>query len=296
MRPSRTGRRVVGIAIIVVLSVAVVGLSALALSHTRAPRVVAADEQMMVAPPSPTPSTTPVASPEPTTPAPVPRSEERFLSFAGESAWRATAGSCDGAAPVLQRLDARGEWVDIVTRGHDVRQIASLDAYADGAEFVAGVDAGCAPIALRTFSAGDAWAPRPDSLARSRYVTVDAPDVVHTRAGDVAAPCASATGLRARGELVVLVCDGQAWSRTGDQWLPLAPADVAAVAVNEADILIGHTTPDCAGLSVTRVSGDASTPVGCAAGVDSTLPVAIAQRGDDVVVWAADDIIEVTAP
>ncbi|MFS2242868.1 hypothetical protein [Microbacterium sp. OR16] len=296
MRSTRTGRRAVGIAAIVVLSVAVVALSTLALSHTRTARVAAADERMPVPAPSETSSPSPSTTPTPTTPAAAPRAEERFLSFSGASAWRATAGSCEGAAPVLQRLDGRGEWVGIAPRGQAIGEIVSLDAYADGAEFVAGVDTACTPVALRTFTAGEAWAPRPDSLARSRYITPGAADVVHTRTGDVAAPCAAASGLRARGEVVALICDGRAWSRTGDQWQPLAPADAVAVAVDDTDILIGHRSPECAGLAVTRVSGDASSAAGCAPGVDSSLPVAIAPRGDDIVVWAADDIIEVRTP
>lgn len=294
MRPPTRGRKAVAVAIIVVLGVVVAVLSAMALARSQAAAPESTAEPLAVLSPAPTATPASIATPTPTPPAvQMDRADERFLSFNGASAWRATAGSCAGDAPLLQRMNDQGVWVDVVSRAGAPRQIASLDAYGDGAELVGGVDDACTTASLRTFSAGAEWASYDGALALSRYLNLTDAAVVHTRAGDIAAPCANATGLRALRDVVALVCDGQAWLQTADAWTALGLTNVKSLTIDDTDLIIGHQTADCSGLTLTRVSGADITAIGCADGVDATQPMALATDGDGLVVWVGDEMIEV---
>lgn len=295
MRPPTTGRKVAAISIIAILGIVVVVLSAMALLRSQPAASDSNAEPLPALSPTPsaTPTPTPTANPTPATAA-VNRADERFLSYVGESAWRASAGSCDGAAPVLQRMNDGGEWADVATQAHELRQIASLDAHEDGAELVGGVAEACTPASLRSFSAGAQWESYEDTLARSRYLDLADPGVVHTRIGEIAAPCVDATGLRAWGELVALVCDGQAWRQTNETWTALELTNVKTLAIDDAELIIGHQSDDCAGLALSRVSGTATAVIGCAENVDVAQPIAVAATDDGVAVWAADNIVRIT--
>lgn len=288
MRPPARGRKAATVAIVAVLGVVVVVLSGMALMRSQPTPPDSSPSELSAVTPTPRDSPTPTPVSSPVAPA-----EQRFLAFSGDSAWRATAGSCEGAVPLLQRQNDQGEWVDIVPREHTLRQIASLDAYQDGAELVGGMEDACATASLRTFSAGAAWEAYPDALARSRYLDLANPGILHSPAGEIATPCADAAGLRAWGEVVALICDGQAWQQTDATWAALAPTNVKALAVDDTDLIIGHQTPDCDGLALTRASGATTTVIGCAADVDTALPIAIAPTDSGIAVWAADNVIEV---
>lgn len=294
MASSSPGRRAISIAVIVVLAVVVATLSIMALSNSRSPSTAATPEPSMTvsaAAPSPTPTVTPTPTEQT---AAVSRADERFLSYAGTNGWRAIAGACGGAAPVLQRIDDQGAWIDITPSGFDLQQIASLDAYPDGAELVAGVDDACTATSLRTFSAGSEWTTYDGSLAQSRYVMLDDPTLVHTRAGDITAPCAEPTGLRASGEVAALVCDEQAWVQADAEWTALPIASVRALAIDATDLVIGHVTDECSGLALTRIAGEANTTIGCAEDIDAAAPLAVAATDSGVAVWAGDSILEVS--
>lgn len=292
MPPPTRGRKAAAIAVIVVLGIVVAVLCAIALSRPQAATPDSSAEPLPAL--SPTPSATSSPTPTPTTPpAQMDRADERFLSFNGTSAWRATAGSCAGEAPLLQRMDNQGVWVDVVARANAPRQVASLDAYSDGVELVAGVDDACTTASLRTFSAGAEWASYDGALARSRYLDLADAGIVHTRAGDIAAPCMNATGLRASGDIVALICDEQAWLQTEDEWTALALTNVKVLAIDDTDVIIGNQSPDCTGLALSRVSGTENTSIGCADGVEATQPMALAVVDDGLVVWVGDEMIEV---
>ncbi|MFD5213440.1 hypothetical protein [Microbacterium sp. NPDC058345] len=299
MPPTSTGRRVALTVVIVVLAVVVATLSVMALTSSRAPQSASTPQPIVSLTPQTT--VTPTVTPKPTptataTPAVQDRAAERFLSFAGSSGWRATAGSCGGDAPLLQRLDAQGAWVDVVPSDVEMRQIASVDAYPDGAELVASVDDECTAASLRTFSAGAEWTSYDGSLERSRYITLDDPALVHTRAGDLAAPCATPRGLRASGDVVALICDDQAWLLTESTWAVQPTPAVRALTIDSGDLVVGHVTAECAGLAVTRFSSGESSDLGCAENVDATQPIAMAPTAGAIVVWAGDSIVEVSAP
>lgn len=224
--------------------------------------------------------------------------QTRFLSIGSDIWWRATAGSCTGPAPVVERSSDQGKtWANVTPAYLGIAQVQTLEAFsARDAELVAAM-AGCEPQALRTYTRGEFWASYPDVLAASRYIDPRDPGSVHLPSGPVPAPCPAAFGLHAFGDVVALVCDGRAWSWWGDEWVALAPEGVLAVTVDDADILVAHTAADCGGVAVSRVSGvapDAASLVGCAESTDAASPAAIATIGDDVIVWSGESLSTTT--
>ncbi len=179
-----------------------------------------------------------VQTPTPTpTPAPVvDRATERFFTVgtgAGANVWwRGVAGACGGAAPVVERsTDGGATWTNVTPP--DAAQLASIEAFDQTeADLIVGVGANCEPQALRTFTQGQFWEPNPGVLAASRFVALADPATVVTPAGPIAAPCAQAHGLRARGDLIALVCDGVAYVAGGDAWVALPAPDAVAVAID----------------------------------------------------------------
>lgn len=239
---------------------------------------------------APTPTLTP-------TEAPVSLEQTRFLAIGSEVWWRATAGSCTGPAPVVERSYDQGEsWTDVNPAYLGIAQVQTLEAFsARDAELVAAM-AGCEPQALRTYTRGEFWDSYPDVLAASRYVDPRDAGSVHLPSGPVPAPCPEAFGLHAFGDIVALVCDGRAWSWIGNEWVTLAPERVLAVAIDDGDVLVAHRADDCTGVAVSRVLTDdqaSAGAVGCAEGTDAATAVAIDSVGDKIVLWASDAVVTV---
>lgn len=240
---------------------------------------------------APTPTPTP-------TEALVSLEQTRFLAIGSEVWWRATAGSCTGPAPVVERSYDQGEsWTDVTPAYLGITQVQTLEAFsARDAELVAAM-AGCEPQALRTYTRGEFWDSYPDVLAASRYIDPRDSGSVHLPSGPVPAPCPAAFGLHAFGDVVALVCDQRAWSWSGEEWVALAPEGVVAVTVDDADILVAHTAADCGGVAVSRVSGaalDSASAIGCAESADAASPAAIATVADDVIVWSGESLSTTT--
>lgn len=238
-------------------------------------------------------------TPTPTTPvaAPLALEAQRFLSVGGAQWWRATAGACDGPAPVVERSPDGGEtWVDVTPTYRGIAQVQSLDAFsAQDAEMVAAL-AGCEAQALRTYTNGEFWESYPDVLAISRYVSPTDAAAVVLPSGPVAAPCAQASGLRASGDTVALLCEGRAWSWSGAEWQQLGPENAIALTLDGSDLIVAHSAPDCAGVALSRVTPQSSSPLSCAEGLDAAAPTAIDLTGSDLYVWSADSFTSITLP
>lgn len=264
--------------------------------------------------PAPTAMPTPLPSPDsmptaqtlqaPTASAEAPpvvaRDAERFLT-AGSGAgsgvwWRAVAGECGRAQPLVERsTDGGATWRDTTPLSAGIGQIASLDAFQQvQAELVAGIGPSCEPQALRTYSEGEFWESYPDVLSISRYVQLSNPAVVATINGSVNAPCADARSLRARGDLVALVCDHVAYvADSSGAWNPLPTVDAVAVGVALDGVVVAHVEDLCSGLALTRyVAGDPAQPVaaGCATQADALAPTAVAASADGLLVWSGDSL------
>jgi hypothetical protein len=239
---------------------------------------------------------TPTPTPTPT-PAAAQLDAVRSLAVGSEVWWRATAGACAGAAPLVERsYDQGATWTDVTPNYLGIARVLTLEAFSGrDAELVAGM-AGCEPQALRTYTRGEFWESYPDVLASSRYSDPNDAGSVRLPSGPVPAPCPAAWGLHAFGDVVTLVCDDRAWSWSGAEWVQLAPEAVVAVAIDGSDILVAHRTPDCAGVTIARVSTAdpaSATPIGCAEGTDAATPVAIAAAGGAVMVWSGDGLVRV---
>lgn len=281
----------VAVAGIAVLVAAVAVLVFAALQHAR-PEAASRDAEPVptftlgVQTPTPTPTPTAAAAS---------LEQTRLLGLGSEVWWRATAGSCAGPAPLIERsYDQGATWTDVTPTYRGIAQVQTLEAFsARDAEIVAGM-AGCEPQALRTYTRGEFWDSYPDVLAASRYVDPRDPASVNLPSGPVPAPCPAAFGLHAFGDVIALICDGRAWSWSGEEWVALAPENALAVTIDGADVLVAHRAEDCAGVAIARVAADTpdvASPVGCAVGTDAASPVAIATRGDGVVAWIGDALV-----
>jgi hypothetical protein len=219
---------------------------------------------------------------------------QRYLSVGGADWWRATAGACGGPAPVVERSTDGGEtWTDVTPTYRGIAQVQSLDAFsAQDAEMVAAL-AGCESQALRTYTNGEFWESYPDVLAISRYVSPTDAATVVLPTGPVAAPCAHAWGLRASGDTVALLCDGRVWSWSGTEWQQLAPENAIALALDGSEVVVAHTTPDCAGIALSRATRDSASPVACAEGLDASASTAIDLTGFDLYLWSADSFTSI---
>ncbi|MCP2638119.1 hypothetical protein K0817_016320 [Microbacterium sp. HD4P20] len=240
---------------------------------------------------------TPTPTPSAPAAAPIALEAQRYLSVGGALWWRATAGACDGPAPVVERSPDGGEtWIDVTPTYRGIAQVQSLDAFsAQDAEMVAAM-AECETQALRTYTNGEFWESYPDVLAISRYVSPTDAATVVLPSGPVPAPCAQAWGLRASGDAVALVCDARAWSWSGEEWQQLAPENAIALTLDGGDVIVAHTTPDCAGVALSRATAESSSPVACAEGVDPAAPTAIDLAGADLSLWSADSLVTLPIP
>ena len=238
------------------------------------------------------------------TPTPTPtrvfdRTAERFLAVgtgAGSNVWwRGVAGACGGTAPVVERSTDGGEtWTNVTPP--DAAQLASIEPFDQTeADLVVGGGATCEPQALRTFTQGEFWEPSADVLATSSFITPGDPATVGTPAGQIAAPCAHAQGMRAVGYQRAIVCEGVAYaSNDGGTWLALLAPDAVAVAIDGDGVLVAHVADGCAGLTLTRyASADNAgpAPARCAEGIDVALPSAIASASGGTIVWSNDAVI-----
>lgn len=238
-------------------------------------------------------------TPTPTSPiaAPPALEAQRFLSVGGVQWWRATAGSCGGPVPVVERSPDSGEtWIDVTPTYRGIAQVQSLDAFSsEDAEMVAAL-ADCETQALRTYTNGEFWESYPDVLAISRFVNPTDAATVVLPSGPVAAPCAQAWGLRASGDTIALLCDGRVWSRSGTEWQQLAPEGAVALTPDGSDVIVAHTAPDCAGLALSRATPESSSPIACAGGLDAAVPTAIDLSGPDLYLWSGDSFTSVPLP
>lgn len=221
----------------------------------------------------------------------------RLLSIGSAQWWRSTAGACGGPAPLIERSsDAGATWTDVTPNYLGVAQVQTLDAFSPADAEVVAATVGCNAQALRTYTRGEFWESYPNVLAASRFIDPKDAASVRLPTGPVQAPCDTASGLRAEGDVVALLCDEHAWSWTGSDWQQLAPEGAVALAIDRADVLVAHHADECAGIAVSRVATatpDTSSPIGCAEGADAAAPAAIDVAGGRVVMWSGDALVTI---
>ena len=294
MPDSNTTSVVISGVLVGALAVGVVVLSALALD-----RASGTPPTGEAAPPpsfsfTPRPGTeTPAAPPQTSAPsgsalpvAVIPREEERFLAMGSGAWWRAVAGACDSADPLVERSTNSGRtWTDVTPRYRELGEVHDLVAFAQTeADLVGSLGDDCETQLLRTFTQGRFWEPYEDILAVSTYL--DATGVVID--GDqVEAPCAEPRSVRSAGDVTALICDGVAYRDAGDGWAALEGAGILALDVWDGAIVGATTSDDCDGIAVVRL--DEAATIGCVTG-DPATPTAVALTGSSVGVWNGDAV------
>lgn len=223
-----------------------------------------------------------------------PGADERFLAVGEDVLWRGTAGACGADAPVIElSSDSGATWTDVTPTYRDIAQLRTLSTFGGPhAEAVADLGEECETQAIRTFTGGEFWEPYPDELASWTYVDPTDAATIVTPDGAIDAPCAQPWGLRARGGVVALICDGSAYTRDADEWMPLSPAGVVAVSVSaDGVVAIAHTDPACDGLAVSRVEDGTTGEIDCADDLDPLDLAALAFAGDDLLLWSGDTVV-----
>jgi hypothetical protein len=280
---------------VAVLAVGALGLSLLALRHGDGDGV-----SSTAATPAPTfsfgarESAEPEATSSPA-PAPIPiaapAADERFLAVDGDEVWRATAGACGGAFPIVERsADGGGTWTNVTPPG--LTQVMALATFGvEQGEVVAASGVECAPDVLRTYTAGRAWESYPQDLSGAVYVNPTERESITVADAPVPAPCADARSVRSSRGIVGAICDGTAYALIDGAWAELATGALALDAAS-GTIVVAHISDACAGgAEVTRFTGTASETLGCIADVDPSAPAALSVLGDDTVLWAGDTLL-----
>ena len=294
MPVSRTTSVVISGVLVGALALGVVILSALALERASGtpptgeaappPSFTFAPRPDTETPAAPTETAAPPEAPAPV--AVVPREAERFLAMGSGAWWRAVAGACGAADPLVERsTDSGRTWSDVTPRYRDVREVHDLVAFAQTeADLIGALGEDCETQLLRTFTQGRFWEPYEDILAVSTYL--DATGVVID--GDqVEAPCAEPRSVRSAGDVTALICDGVAYRDAGDGWAALEGAGILALDVWDGAIVGATTSDDCDGIAVVRL--DEAATIGCVPG-DPTTPTAVAVTGSSVGVWNGDTV------
>ncbi len=289
-----SGARIIAIVAVVLLAVGVGVLSVWALQRgAGAPGASGAS-------PAPTftfergmPTASATPTPTPTTPVAVADASERFLALDGDTLWRATAGACDGEAPVVELSTDGGEsWSDATPTRVDAVQVLGVATFGEGdGEVIAAVGSDCEPAALRSYSAGADWDAYADVLTAATFLSPSGRD-------DSGAP-----GRRRDGA----VC-GRA-ERADEPRRGRPDLRRNGVRADQCRVDAGghrRDRPGCRGGHARRRpclgqlrGGRRGDPVrrrvrrrdGCISGVDVTAPAAISVLGDDLALWTGDAIL-----
>lgn len=305
---SRGGATLIAIGLTVLVA-AVAGLTIAALRQGHGP----GDVDATVGPvptfsyaartPTPAPTTTPTASatPMPTAEASrAPGPDERFLSVGADAMWRATAGSCGGLAPAVERSsDGGATWQTVTPTAKGISQLLSLTSFGGrNATAVVELGASCTKNTLRTYTDGQFWEPYPDIFAVDTYALAGEGAVVvdGTR---TAAPCTTPWGLRSAGGITALICDGTAYRLDGQNWTALSPA-ADALAVTSTAVYVAHRDAACPGIRITEhpTAGDA-VDRGCTAldapdaGGAVALDASSGSSGTTLTLWAGSRLIDI---
>lgn len=287
---SRRGLTVVSAIGITALAVGVIALSALAIQRASPPASTATAAPVPTYDVADSPSATPSTS---STADAVPRGAERFLTVGANAMWRGVAGVCDQTPPVIERSGDNGEsWQDVTPTYRGIAQVRALTSFGGAnATTVIDTEDDCATSALTTFSDGEFWELYDDMFAAASFLPAN-PGAAVIDGQSVAAPCAAPSGLRVNGS-AALLCDGTAFARADDAWVPLTPGAVA-VAADAEGVVAAHSSTNCDGLQLTRYDGDAPIDLGCAPNITPDEPLAIDLDDSDVVIWAGDELTRIT--
>ncbi|OIH95738.1 hypothetical protein BIU92_04355 [Curtobacterium sp. MCBA15_003] len=300
-RGTPTRRTLVWIAVLVVVLVVVdVVLVALALSRTEpssngtpgpVPTFSSVPRPPSSEPARPTssagPSTSATADPAASV-VPV----RRLLSAStGRDAWRAWSGACGGADGVLEHTEDGGASWTRVDLG-DVRgAVLALRADEAGVSVVIGSGPTCATVVRTSTDGGTTWR---EGVVGSAGIVVG-PDGVVLSSGTIAEPCAEPVEAAEADQTVAVVCEDGLVSRSGSSpWASLPVRGVRSLAAEGNVFTVARSAATgCDGVQLASLPSDGTilTPVGCAAGADTSGTVVVARAGTSAWLWAGDDVL-----
>jgi len=256
----------------------------------------------------PAPASSAPAEPAQTTPAAAPTATKisavpptRLLAAVdGNTAWRATTGTCpDASATPEFTSDGGASWKTTdATAFTQVTALQRILVTGDTQAAMVGLSAdGCEPQFVETFVAGDNYVSYPEELASTWFTTPATPSNVHSPAGDFSTPCTTVVALAPRdADAAAVLCAGGDVFETTDaaaSWSNSASVPGAlTLAVTDNGYLAAVVgDPACKGVQLRDLAAkDAKAgcyPLGAA---PESLPgkVAVSAAGDTLWLWAGN--------
>lgn len=192
----------------------------------------------------------------------------QFLSMYDQSSGiRATAGSCAGAPPVVQRTaDGGVTWTSVTFEGMDVRQVLGLNYVSESQIDVIAAVAGCAPTVVSSFTGGEFWQAYPERIGSATFVQPIDPSTIRVQGADVAAPCTVRAVQLVSQSLAALCSDGSVIIRSAASWIRLDTSPVLAMApFGATSIAVAASSPSCASVLIRSIDIESgvSTDLSC---------------------------------
>jgi hypothetical protein len=248
----------------------------------------------------PSPGATPSATPT-TAATPAAASEAapaRFLSVVSPTqAWRATAGSCSGPDPVIERTtDAGASWTPASISSYGVHRVDGLAAGTAKTSIVAGVGASCTDAALSSYTSGQFWAPDASGLVAGS-VTQDGR--IRLGASTLSSPCAHPQRVVAGPSNDAVLCEGVLVAKQGaGNWVTVPVAGLSAVVLDGSGYTLAITgAAGCSGVEIATLPGaglaptSAPTRVGCVPLKTLAGGIAIGRRANAVWLWSGEQVL-----
>jgi hypothetical protein len=242
------------------------------------------------------PSRTPTAAPGETAVPEAAGSDQRRLLTAlnGREAWRASGGTCDGDAPVLQHTTNGGQdWVTVAL-GADVREMAALRATDDGLSVLVAVGDDCTPTVRTSTDDGATWVAGQRGAAGSG---IDG-DSIELPSGRIESPCASPVDAYQGQYTTVVACaDEVDWRSGTGAWVHVPVPGIQAIAdAGNTYTLARLGASTCSGLQIVSLPATQVTPntkvrpIGCWTEAGSDGPAAIDLVGKSLWAWLGDEV------
>ena len=253
----------------------------------------------------------PTSTPEPTQTAEPPQTVKivdptRILEARdGSLAWRAVTGPCPGTLATPERtIDSGATWKP--TNATTPTDVVSLRAITiegtDVASMIGQLASDCSTNLVRTYVGGDNYERYPADLAGAWFVHPLDHTVVHSPAGDFAAPCANVMVLAAiDGDRAAALCNGQTLHVTTDAAASWSAAVSVPGAMNLTESASGYlvatvsTDPDCVGVQLLTLpelveGGSGQLPISGCFPTPASLAgnIALSEGAGTLWLWAGD--------
>lgn len=212
-----------------------------------------------------------------------------------KEAWRASSGTCGGAAGVLEHsVDGGVTWTR-TGLGAATGAVLGLRADATGVAVVLGSGSACAPTVRTSADDGRTWRTGSAGTAGAGI----GPDGLILSTGTIASPCSDPTDAYEGEFTTAVVCADEVQWRSGNgAWVRVPLNGVGSIADDGDAYLVARTgVPGCAGAEIRSMpavavtSATKTTLVGCAAAADPNGALALARTSSTVWLWSGDGVL-----